>query len=180
VSVISIFIAFKKRSRLIRPPGCQRASIPYKLLYKPPMMTDSGMNDIYVILECPSGILTNLFNAVNPDWSHDHAISIATRLRAGRSVLRLPMEAKDFSLFQNVQTNFGTHPASFQGVKLQELNANHSPPSSAKVKNEWIYTFTPPKCSFRIWYVFLVKTNQCTRLLTSKRCVYNPYICFGK
>jgi hypothetical protein len=30
------------------------------------------------------------------------------------------------------------------GVKRLELKADHSPPSSAKVKNEWNYTSTPP------------------------------------
>jgi len=30
------------------------------------------------------------------------------------------------------------------GVKQPKREADHSPPSSAKVKNEWIYTSTPP------------------------------------
>jgi len=30
------------------------------------------------------------------------------------------------------------------GVKRQEREANHSPPSSHEVKNTWIYAFTPP------------------------------------
>jgi hypothetical protein len=30
--------------------------------------------------------------------------------------------------------------------------ADHSPPSSAKVKNEWSYTFTPPYV-FMEWYL---------------------------
>jgi hypothetical protein len=35
------------------------------------------------------------------------------------------------------------------GVKRQGCEADHSPPSSAHVKNAWIYTSTPP-------YVFMV------------------------
>jgi hypothetical protein len=35
------------------------------------------------------------------------------------------------------------------GVKQQGCEADHSLPSSAKVKNAWRYTFTPP-------YVFMV------------------------
>jgi hypothetical protein len=35
------------------------------------------------------------------------------------------------------------------GVKRQEREADHSPPSSAGVKNEWSYTSAPP-------YVFKV------------------------
>jgi hypothetical protein len=30
------------------------------------------------------------------------------------------------------------------GVKRPGLEADHSPPSSAEVKNAWSYTFTPP------------------------------------
>jgi hypothetical protein len=33
---------------------------------------------------------------------------------------------------------------SFPGVKRQGREADHSPPSSAKVKKMWIYTCTPP------------------------------------
>jgi hypothetical protein len=32
------------------------------------------------------------------------------------------------------------------GVKGSGHEADHPPPSIAKVKNEWIYTFTPPIC----------------------------------
>jgi hypothetical protein len=46
----------------------------------------------------------------------------------------------------------GVHPASyimdmggyFLGVKRPEREADHSPPSSAEVKNAWSYTSTPP------------------------------------
>jgi hypothetical protein len=54
-------------------------------------------------------------------------------------------EAKDFSSSLCVQTGSGAHPASctmgtggpFQGAKSQPgRDADHSPPSSAKVENE--------------------------------------------
>jgi hypothetical protein len=32
------------------------------------------------------------------------------------------------------------------GVKLLECDVNHSPPSSAEVKNVWTHTSTPPTC----------------------------------
>ena len=38
-----------------------------------------------------------------------------TRLRAGRYRVRIPVGARDFSLFQNVQTGTGAHPASSSG-----------------------------------------------------------------
>jgi hypothetical protein len=30
------------------------------------------------------------------------------------------------------------------GTEARELKADHSPPTSVKVKNEWSYTSTPP------------------------------------
>jgi hypothetical protein len=46
---------------------------------------------------------------------------------------------QDLSLLHSVQTATGAHPASYpvgtEGVKLPEREADHSPPSSAQVKN---------------------------------------------
>jgi hypothetical protein len=58
----------------------------------------------------------------------------------------------EFSLHHRVQNGSGAHPASytmgtrrsFLGVKRPRREADHSPPSSAEVKNELSYTFTPP------------------------------------
>jgi hypothetical protein len=36
--------------------------------------------------------------------------------------------------------------ALYLGVKLPGREADHSPPSSAEVKNAWSYTSTPPVC----------------------------------
>lgn len=41
-------------------------------------------------------------------------------------------------------------PAFFDRVKWLEYVGNHSPPSTAKVKNKWNYTSTPPNTS-RAW-----------------------------
>jgi hypothetical protein len=51
-----------------------------------------------------------------------------------------------------LQTGSGVHPtsytmgtgSSFPGVKRPWREADHSPPTSAKVKKMWIYTSTPP------------------------------------
>ena len=40
-------------------------------------------------------------------------IGLATTLRAGRFGVRIPIEARDFSLHQNVQTSSAAHPASY-------------------------------------------------------------------
>jgi hypothetical protein len=55
-----------------------------------------------------------------------------------------------FSLHYRVQNGSGAQPASypmgtrgsFPWVKRPEREADHSPPSSAKVKNAWSYTST--------------------------------------
>jgi hypothetical protein len=68
-------------------------------------------------------------------------------LRAGRTEER----DQKFSLLHIVQTGSGVHPTSYKmgpGVKRQGREADHSPPTSAEVKNMWIYTSTPP-------YVFM-------------------------
>jgi len=64
----------------------------------------------------------------------------------------IPGRCRDFCLSYRVQTGSGAHWASFQwvpwaitsGVKWPELEADHSPLSSAKVRNVWSCTFTLP------------------------------------
>jgi hypothetical protein len=65
--------------------------------------------------------------------------------------VRFLVGAVNFSLFHHVKTGSGAHIASypvgtggsFSGVKWLECEADHSPPSSAKVKSVWRYTSTP-------------------------------------
>ena len=45
--------------------------------------------------------------------SRDSSAGIVTRLWKGRSWVRIPAEASDFSLIQNLQTGYGANPASF-------------------------------------------------------------------
>jgi hypothetical protein len=67
-------------------------------------------------------------------------------------VVRVPAEAGNFSLHHRVQTGSGAHPVcypmgtrgSFPGVNRPGREADHSPPSSAEVRNAWGYTSTPP------------------------------------
>jgi hypothetical protein len=72
-----------------------------------------------------------------------------SRLRAGRSGVRIPTEARDFSLLQDVQTGPGAHPPFFNGFrvsfpKLQPTGRDvFSPASNADVKNKWRYISTP-------------------------------------
>jgi len=63
-----------------------------------------------------------------------------------------PGRGKGFFFLQNIQTE--AHTASYlmgsqalsQGVKQPQCELIHLPPSIAKVKNEWNYTFTPSIC----------------------------------
>jgi hypothetical protein len=62
--------------------------------------------------------------------------------------VRVPVGSKNFSLLHMVQTGSGVHRTSYKmgtgGSKRQGREADHSPPTSADVKNMWIYTSTPP------------------------------------
>jgi hypothetical protein len=66
--------------------------------------------------------------------------------------VRVQTKSGNVSLYHSVETGFGAHPASyavgirgsFPGVKWPEREAEHSPPSSAKVKNAWSCTSTLP------------------------------------
>ena len=62
-------------------------------------------------------------------------------LWAGRTVILIPGEAKNFSLRKNLQTGSGVHPVSMQGspacfpsVMLWGRDVNDSSPSSVEVK----------------------------------------------
>jgi hypothetical protein len=73
-------------------------------------------------------------------------------LLAEWSRVRVLGGAGNFSLHHSVQTGSGFHQASypmgtrasFLGVERQGREADHSPLSSADVKNVWGYTFNPP------------------------------------
>jgi hypothetical protein len=69
-------------------------------------------------------------------------------------VVRYPAETKDFSSSVCVQTGSGAHPNScimgtgvpFLGAKARPgCDADHSPPSSAKVENEELYLLSPKR-----------------------------------
>jgi hypothetical protein len=63
----------------------------------------------------------------------------------------MPVLVRDLSLLQNVQTVSGAHRVSYSmstgvlspGAKRPGREVNHSPPSSAEVKNEWSYSSSP-------------------------------------
>jgi hypothetical protein len=69
-------------------------------------------------------------------------------------MVRFPAAAGNFSLHHRVQTGSGALQPPIQwvsgtlslGVKRPGREADHSPPSSAEVKNAWSYTSTTPVC----------------------------------
>jgi hypothetical protein len=76
-------------------------------------------------------------------------------IRAGRSGVRVPDVVGNFSLQHRVQAGSGAHPALYRmcisdslEVKRTGREADHSPPSSAEVKNAWSYTSTPNTSSW--------------------------------
>jgi hypothetical protein len=90
--------------------------------------------------------------------SRDSSVGIALGygLDDRGSRVRFPAGAGNFSLHHRVQSGSGAHPASypmgtrgsFPGGKAAGCEGDHSPPSSAEVKNAWSYTSTSP-------YVFI-------------------------
>jgi hypothetical protein len=77
-------------------------------------------------------------------------VYVLTALRAGHSVVRIPVRVK-ISLLQNDQSSTGAQPTSylmgtrgFPGGKAAGSPVNHSPPPSAEVKCEWNSTSAPP------------------------------------
>jgi hypothetical protein len=70
--------------------------------------------------------------------SRDSVVGIATGYGLDDGGIGVRVPAQEFSLLNVVQTGFGTHPASYPmgtpGVKRPGRVADHSPPTSAEVK----------------------------------------------
>jgi hypothetical protein len=92
-----------------------------------------------------------------PNRSRDSSVGIALDygLDDRGSRVRFPAGGGNFFLHHRVQNDSGAHPASYQWVSgaiswgggliyLPVREVDHSPPSSAEVKNAWRYTSTSP------------------------------------
>ena len=82
-------------------------------------------------------------------YRHDSATSMMTTLRDGRYSFKIPAGAVVYFFSKKVQTGCGAHPAPnsmgtelFSRAKKSGRVTDHSPPSYAKVKNEWTYAST--------------------------------------
>jgi len=83
--------------------------------------------------------------------SQGSSVIMVTRLWAGRSEVRFPIGARDFTPLKNVQTSSGTKPVFssvstvvISGIQQPGQEADHPPSSSAKVTNEWKNKSTSP------------------------------------
>jgi hypothetical protein len=79
------------------------------------------------------------------------SIGIVTRLRAGRSDVRLPVKKRDFSHRQQFQTEVGAHSASYSvgiGVLSRDKSGRGVKLTSCVhlVQNQWLYSSTSPVC----------------------------------
>ena len=77
----------------------------------------------------------------------DSVFSLATRVYAGRSIVRIPAVTMCVSFFPNIFTCCGALfsgcRGSSPGVKRLDRDTDHSTVSSAEVKNEQRYTSAP-------------------------------------
>jgi hypothetical protein len=69
---------------------------------------------------------------------------IETRLRNGRSGVRIPTGAKFYLSSKTSRLALGPTQLFPRRVKWSQCESDHSPPSSVEVKNEWSYTSTDP------------------------------------
>jgi hypothetical protein len=85
-------------------------------------------------------------------FNMSHAAGVAQSIQRLRYRLdnrgSIPGRGRDSFLCHRVQADSGSHLASYSmgtvGLFPWGSEADHSPPSSAKVKNTWSYTSTPP------------------------------------
>jgi hypothetical protein len=89
----------------------------------------------------------------NRNNNRDGSVGTITRLRSGLSGVRTP-DSDEFLHSPKFPDRFCVPPSLMKwirglfprGLKRSGREVNHSHPSSAEVKNEWSYTYTPPIC----------------------------------
>ena len=94
-------------------------------------------------------------NHIGEKLEPDNGNVIVTKLRTGRSAIQIPTEARLFSSpkISRLAPGPDQPPVQlvllfFPGMKNQRCDANHSPPSSTKVKKEWSTILFPYKPSW--------------------------------
>jgi len=88
--------------------------------------------------------LKGIFLWCRVSWGQTNKVSIKARLRVAQSRVPVTVGARNWPVYRRVQTSSGVRPTSYvTGSRDLDL-INHSPPSSAKVENEWSCSSTPP------------------------------------
>jgi len=95
---------------------------------------------------------------------HGRVVSLATRLWASQSGVRMAVWTRADSLLQHIQTCCGPTQPPYSvgtgllslGVKWPGCEVNHLPSSKTKVKNEWSYSCAPSIC------LHAVDSENCT------------------
>lgn len=109
---------------------------------------------------------------------------IATILRVGRCRVRIPAEARNYYLLQNVQACFAVHAASytmtvgfFNGLKRSGRKADCSPPFNSRIRKEYRYMALYLNYHFApiSFWTCIVKTRP--RLFFPRSWIYN-YLSF--
>jgi len=96
-----------------------------------------------------------------------------TRLLVSRCGVRIPAEARDL-FFQIVLPAVGPTNG-YREIKRPGREVDHSPPSSADVKNEWSPASAPTICLHGLYmdfYIFFLLVNKVYELLMRRRVVW--------
>jgi hypothetical protein len=107
------------------------------------------------------------FTQASLDQQNQHIVTgTVTRLRAGQSGIQSKL-GQEHSLSSPTWSHWLSDPPWILFVALSpgpgpECEADHSSPSSVKVKNIWNYTSTPPECLHSIeWHNLTCYLQQC-------------------
>ena len=96
----------------------------------------------------------------------------------------------DFAFLEDDQTPSEAHPTSYSmgpwalysKTKWPGLEAEHTPPYSAQVMNEWSYTFTPPPCLQNMYrdftFIFYFNEQNSNKIHINLFTISTP-TCFG-
>jgi hypothetical protein len=115
------------------------------------LVSDALITTLHPPPENVNGIIRSVHELYKgPSWS-SVGITLDYGLDDRGSRVRFLAGAGNFSLHHCVQNGSGAHPASypmstrgsFPWIKRPGHEADHSPQSSAEVKNAWSYTSTP-------------------------------------
>jgi hypothetical protein len=116
--------------------------LPYSLTV--PFLAETSYSSAPSVSSCVHSVLTILVDFVN-DSSWESVVGTVTRLWAGQSGVQIPVNATDFSLFQNIQTSsrsplsllISGYHCPLLRVKQPGCELTHSLPFRAEVKNGW-------------------------------------------